>query len=342
MQAPTLPFASFRQEPIPLHLQLKERQKKKVQEQAYPQKKKAQEPGPSRPSRPSKPWLRYPPQPSKCRYCNHQFDSKNKLFQHLEQCKPPSKATSQAPSTSRAPSTTPKPRSRAPSNPKSPSNPLSRVPSITPSNPSSQASSRTSISATSSANSTTSIALFEKVQLQILGQLNTLQKKKRQMPDQTPHSTVFYQKQSSQASTTLRTPPYVSSTFTPISPLQTSPRATSTTPTLKCPYRPAYSANYIQKLSPKASTTLRSSPRSFYPSASPRTTSANLKNTRMPRQTVRSTVSQPNQSPKAYHPLPTSRTLNHRTPPTFSNTFKLLKKTEKVQMDIRNWLQQST
>jgi len=71
-----LPFASFSQEAIPLHLQSRqlpeERQQKRPQYQSKPQPT-------------VKP--RYPPQPSNCRHCKEDFNSRNALFRHLELCK---------------------------------------------------------------------------------------------------------------------------------------------------------------------------------------------------------------------------------------------------------------
>ena len=153
-----LTFASFRQEPIPLHEQFKEQpeeRQKKVQEQAQlTASTKSRDPRPT--SKPqSKPQPKYPPQPSECRHCQEHFDSKNALFRHLEYCKTSrltSRSTSQ--STSRLSS-----RSRA---------------------------SLVSSSPRSTASSASSVASIESVQLQILGQLHAIQTPKKSIPSIVP------------------------------------------------------------------------------------------------------------------------------------------------------------
>ncbi|PMD12120.1 hypothetical protein NA56DRAFT_38128 [Hyaloscypha hepaticicola] len=78
-QAPIdLPFASFRQESIPLHLQYKElpeeRQQRLRQQQKRPQNRPKAQPAPK---------SRCLPQPSTCRHCKENFGSRNALFRHL-------------------------------------------------------------------------------------------------------------------------------------------------------------------------------------------------------------------------------------------------------------------
>ena len=170
-----LPFASFAQEAIPLNQQykelLEERQKRLYQERLRQQKKaqERQEQEQRQEQRREQRFikelerkllkerqqllLKYRPQPSDYRHCQEHFDSKNKLFQHLEHCKPRSRASSVNSQSSA--------RSRASSRASSTSSVSSRV------------------SRASSASSTSSIATtasIEKVQLQILSQLHAVQK----------------------------------------------------------------------------------------------------------------------------------------------------------------------
>ena len=73
-------FASFCQEPIPLHEQYKELPKER-QKQAQNQLKRQPT------NHLAKKAPRYPPQPSDCRHCQEHFDSKNALFRYLKLCK---------------------------------------------------------------------------------------------------------------------------------------------------------------------------------------------------------------------------------------------------------------
>jgi outer membrane biosynthesis protein TonB len=75
---PALPFASFRQESIPLHLQYKELPKERQERR----QKRAQNP-----KRRSQPTTKYSPQHTTCRHCNENFSSRNALFRHLKLCK---------------------------------------------------------------------------------------------------------------------------------------------------------------------------------------------------------------------------------------------------------------
>ena len=160
-----LPFASFRQEPIPLHLQsrelpeerkqkqIRQKQHKRPQNRPKPQEeqrqKRLRQQQQKRPQNRRNPHLApkssYPPQSSTCRHCNENFSSRNALFRHLKLCKSS--------------------RSRAPSVVSS----RSSTPSV-----SSRVSRASSVSTTSSASSASSIASIKKIQLQIFGQLYTI------------------------------------------------------------------------------------------------------------------------------------------------------------------------
>jgi hypothetical protein len=165
-----LPFASFAQEAIPLHLQareLPEERRERLYQEQLRQQKKAQEHQEQEQRQEQRllkkqeqqllkdlkkqeqqreqQLLKYRPQPSDCRHCKEHFDSKNTLFRHLEHCKPRSRAssvTSQSSTSSRASSVS---SSRA-----------------------------SSVSSTPSTSSTAMTASIEKVQLQVLRQLYTI------------------------------------------------------------------------------------------------------------------------------------------------------------------------
>jgi hypothetical protein len=139
---PALPFASFRQESIPLHLQHKEL----PEERQERRQKRAQNP-----KRRSQPTTKYSPQHTTCRHCNENFSSRNALFRHLKLCKSSrSRACSVVSSRSSASS-------------------VASAPSV--SSKVSRASSTSSASSATSVSSTSAITSIEKVQLKILSQL---------------------------------------------------------------------------------------------------------------------------------------------------------------------------
>lgn len=172
-----LPFASFRQEPIALHLQTKElleerqqrlgqQHQKRARNQPEERRKRPQNrPKPQRTSGPEPiPKRAYQPQPSTCRRCQENFNSRNVLFRHLKLCKTSRSRASSVSRVSRASSTSSTTSSRA----------YSVTSKSSASSVSSKVSRASSKSSVSSVSSTSSIASIEKAQLRILGQLYTL------------------------------------------------------------------------------------------------------------------------------------------------------------------------
>jgi hypothetical protein len=145
-----LPFASFRQEAIPLRQQ----HKKLPEERQERRQKRAQNP-----KRRSQPTTKYSPQPTTCRHCNENFSSRNALFRHLKLCKKSRSRASSVASKWSAPSTCRVSRAS------SVSSSLSSTSLVSSSSNVSRA------STTSTASSASSVASIEKVQLKILSQL---------------------------------------------------------------------------------------------------------------------------------------------------------------------------
>lgn len=167
-----LPFASFRQEPIPLYLQAKELPEERQQRLDQQHQKRArnlpeerrlrlrqQETRPQNRPKPQRTTKTYAPQPSSCRLCQENFNSRNALFRHLTLCKT---SRSQASSIS---------RSRASSTSSTTS---SRACSVSSKSSASRVSRASSTALKSSVSSTSSIASIEKAQLRILSQLYAL------------------------------------------------------------------------------------------------------------------------------------------------------------------------
>ena len=78
-----LPFASSRQEPIPLRLQHKELPEERQERLRQECQKRQQQRPQNRPKAQPAPKSRCLPQPSTCRHCKENFGSRNALFRHL-------------------------------------------------------------------------------------------------------------------------------------------------------------------------------------------------------------------------------------------------------------------
>jgi hypothetical protein len=243
LQAPVeLPFASFRQEPIPLYLQNKEL----LEERQERRQKRVQNPPTALPT----PKSRYSPQSSTCRHCNENFSSRNALFRHLKLCKS---------SRSRASSARAFRASSVTSN--SSASLSSRI---------SRASSTSSASSATSVSSTSSITSIEKLQLQILSQLYAIRSPTIRRPQDLPFSrkndllygspqksiatkstAVPHPPKSSATQSTTDTPPPVES-YTPET-LKSTVNASTATTTTAVPY----TSTFLTTENPKRRITTR-------------------------------------------------------------------------------------